>query len=97
MSDDYAPFPEIELRKLAMYYDEQARLLPRSPFAERAAMLRNAIQCHAAVRERMLIAETELNEFRRQQRLSAAAVATPNVADVVLAALEATEVHHGAE
>lgn len=59
----YAPFPEFELEALALENDEAAKKLRNSPtfarlYTDRAAMLRNAIACHVALRDRFLEAET---------------------------------------
>lgn len=58
----YAPFPEFELEAVALEYDEAAKRFTNAPklcahYANRAAMLRNAVACHIALRERCLTAE----------------------------------------
>lgn len=59
MTIDYAPFPTIELEALATNYEEVACKFPvASPlwrfYSTRAEMLRNAVLCHEAVRDRLL-------------------------------------------
>lgn len=59
----YSPFPEHELEALALENDEAAKKLQNAPrfadvYTKRAAMLRNAVACHLALRERFLEAET---------------------------------------
>lgn len=77
MTDDqYAPFPEHELLEMADDLDMVADMVERSdansrhPFSHahglknrtQSAALRNAVQCHDALRERCLLAEQALRE-----------------------------------
>ncbi len=65
MSDsNYHPFPESELEQLAKWHDSAAKMYPDSTFTrglheDRAQACREAIKHHTALRERMLVAETE--------------------------------------
>lgn len=66
----YSPFPEFELEALAREYETAANRFGegtkfRTLYADRAAMLRNAVTCHEALRERCLLAETENNQLKR--------------------------------
>lgn len=67
MTDDYKPFPEIELRALAEHFDTCAswwgegsdHFEPNVKLNRgRAVMLRNAIACYEALRVRCLESET---------------------------------------
>lgn len=67
----YSPFPEFELKALAKEYADAAARFPegtrfRELYASRDAMLRNAVVCHEALRERCLIAETENVQLKRR-------------------------------
>lgn len=54
MADDYAPFPEVELRELAA----------ATPVAFVRNTLHNAIASHVALRERCLLAEMDRNQLQ---------------------------------
>lgn len=58
MTDDYAPFPEGELEALH-------RDLVKAGHAKHALMIRNAIDAHAALRDRCLIAEMDNAQIKR--------------------------------
>lgn len=62
-TDNYAPFPEHELTALA------ARLALAERDWPAARHLYNALECHAALRERCLIAELRLRELLATQHL----------------------------
>jgi len=64
----YAPFPEFELEALALENDEAAKRFQNAPsfsklYGDRAAMLRNAVACHIALRDRCLTAEMDRNQI----------------------------------
>ena len=59
MTETYAPFPHAEMEALAANYEEVASKFPvASPlskfYSTRAEMLRNALACHVALRDRFL-------------------------------------------
>lgn len=68
----YSPFPTQELEALALDNDEAAKRLGGAStkfgalYTSRAAMLRNAIACQDALRERCLMAELDRDQARRQ-------------------------------
>ncbi len=68
MPDDYRPFPEAELEQLAKWHDAYAKIsdgtFTRGLHEDRAKACRDAIKCNEAIRERMLIAETENSRLR---------------------------------
>lgn len=64
----YSPFPEFELEALALEYDAAAKRFGdgtkfREFYTNRSAMLRNAILCQNALRERCLLAENDRNQL----------------------------------
>lgn len=64
MSNDYAPFPTIELEALAAEYEKIVEGIARddsrfvAALRRKATMLRNAVLAHNALRDRFLEAET---------------------------------------
>jgi hypothetical protein len=67
--DDYAPFPERELMKLAELHERvAAQFKPDSTFRRlhegRAKVCRDAVACHEALRERCLVSEMELGQAK---------------------------------
>lgn len=62
----YAPFPESQLRSLAREYrllESFARqTAEKAIWCERADILENAVRCQDELRERCLLAETQLRE-----------------------------------
>ncbi len=71
MTDDYRPFPEEELQKLAAFHDAAAANFPERGYlhslhTERAATCREALKSFAALRERCLVAEMELGQAQRK-------------------------------
>lgn len=61
---DYAPFPEQELTALMGWHTQASRLWKEGSqmhrdHARRAQVCKDALLAHTAMRERMLIAETE--------------------------------------
>jgi hypothetical protein len=64
MNDDYAPFPTIELEELAAEYERLSDGMRigrrwKDSLTRKAEMLRNAVKCHEALRERCLISEMQ--------------------------------------
>jgi hypothetical protein len=70
VADEYAPFPEQELRALSAWHARAASAWnagspTRLAHEQRAQVCNDALASHAAMRERMLIAEMQLAQLKQ--------------------------------